>query len=225
MNTEQPRNQRQSHRFVVGDAVQGELVLADRSRWPVHLLDQSAGGFAVSTDGPTPIGQGETAQLQTDSFCSQVRVVYTTELEPGKGDGGESIPKFRLGLTRLGDLGTPPTDDDEPGRRWFPWHLSRPANNRSQIILFVCILAIPIVAIAIIGTLFSSRSLRGYFVHSSTDGVDAAGQPLGERNARPGSAAAPGGTTGVQAQESGQVESRLDDLKYLPVLCRSSRPE
>jgi len=216
MNAEQPQDQqRRSHRFVVGANVQGELVLANRSRWPVHLLDQSAGGFAVLTDGPTPIAHGDTAQLQTDSFCSQVRVVYSNEVVPGEGDGGESMPRFRLGLMRLGDLGMP-SDDHESGSGWLPWRLSRPGNNRAQIILFLCILAIPVIAIMIIGTFLSSRSLRNYVVHSRTDG-DYTVDPLQRNgNASPGSAEAQGESAGTRGQGSAQLESRLDDLKYLP---------
>jgi len=58
-------------------------VLADRSRWPVRLRDQSAGGFAVLTDCPAAVSRGDIVQLHTDSFCEEVRVVYTTEIEPG----------------------------------------------------------------------------------------------------------------------------------------------
>src|SRR5208283_4596103 len=122
-----------------------------------------------------------------------------------------SVPRVRLGLMRLGDLGIP-SDDHESGSRWHPWRLSRPGNNRGQIVVFLCILAIPVIAIMIIGAFVSSRSLRGYLVRSQSDAVYVAEQPLGNRNHSPGSSEAPG----EAAQGSPLVESRQDDLKHLP---------
>ena len=186
MSAEQPQNQRrQSHRFVVGDAVQGELVLADRSRWPVRLFDQSAGGFSVLTNGPIPVSPGDMLQLQTDSFCSEVRVVHAAEIEPDDGNGDASTPRFRLGLMRLGDLVKPPDEKEQAGA-WLPWYVSRPNNHRSQIALFLCLLAIPVIAIIVIGGLHSLRPWRSPSAFSTTDGGYAAGESPGKRNASPG---------------------------------------
>jgi hypothetical protein len=197
MSTEQPQNQqRQSYRFAVGDAVRGELVLADRSRWPVRLIDQSAGGFAALTDGPAPVGCGDVVQLRTDSLCSEVRVVYATEIKPAD-DGGNApaaASQFRLGLMRLGDLAVS-SDEDKHGSRWIPWHVSLPSTGRGHIALFLAVVAIPIVVITVFGILLSARSSRGSSVHSAADDV----YPAGTR------------PHGIALVEAGR-----GDLKHLP---------
>ncbi|MGO9111792.1 MAG: hypothetical protein ACLP9L_21405 [Thermoguttaceae bacterium] len=222
MSTEQSQNQRrQSHRFGAGDAVQGELVLADRSRWPVRLLDQSAGGFAVETDGPTPLGRGDMAELCTDSFSSAVHVVYATAIEPGDedcdsdADASESVQRFRLGLMRLSDLAIP-SHKNEDDRRWVPWHLSLPANHRGQIVLFLGVLTIPVIAMIIFGILLSTRPSPSSSARSPADGVFLAEQSLSKRNVLPDSVAAAVRNAGTGSQSSAQVESRSEDLKHLP---------
>jgi hypothetical protein len=185
MSAEQPQNQRrQSYRFAVSDPAQGELVLADRSRWPVRLLDQSAGGFAVLIDSSTPVGRGDVIQLQTDAFCSEVRVVYTIEIElaDGTGNASASAPRFRLGLMRLGDLAIPP-DEHEHGRRWTSWHVSLPAANRSPISTFLG--AILVLGTIFFGILFCTRSSQSPAVHFPTDQLQPAGQSLSKQNALP----------------------------------------
>jgi hypothetical protein len=116
---------------------------------------------------------------------------------------------------RLGDLAIPP-EENGSGRRRFPWRLSRPGNNRSQIVLFLGVLAIPVIAMIIFGILLSTRSFRSPSVNSPTGEVYAAEQSLSKRNALPDSVEAPDGAASTRSENSAQVESRPDDLKYLP---------
>ena len=216
MSAEQPENQRrQSHRFVVSDAIQGELVLADRSRWPVRLLDQSAGGFSVVTDGSTPVSQGDTIQLQTDSFCSEVRVAYTKQMEHRKGDADPSVPRIRLGLQRMRDVAVPP-DKDATDERWSTGHRSRPANQRSQILLLLGVIAIPILSILVVCTLLSIRSLRSTFVNSPTYEADLSEHSPSRLRIASDATDAPAGSSSTTPAGGAAVESRPEDLKYLP---------
>lgn len=212
MSTEQPHNeQRQSYRLPVSGVVQGKLVLADRSQWPVLLLDQSAGGFAVLADAPTPVGHGDVVQLCTDSSCTEVRVVSTTEIRPADGGADASAPRFRLGLTRLRDLAIPSDEYGQGGRR-TPWHAPLTAAKRSQVALILAVFAIAVIVIVFFGIFLSDISSQGPSVPSSTYGLYPREQSQSTAIAPPDSSA----SSGTMPHNSAAAEVGREDLKHLP---------
>ena len=218
MSTEQPYNQRrQSCRLPVGEAVQARLRLADGSQWPVRLLDQSAGGFAVLADAATPAIQGDVVQLRTDSFCAEVRIIFSMEIEPADGGGTASAPRFRLGLMRLRDLAMP-ADENRQRRRWIPRRFSLAAASRTQIALLLGVFVVPVTLLLVFGILVSEDSLPRIFGYSSADMVYPGREAQTESTGLPGSL----GSSGTMLH-SGHLDMRPDDLKHLPAPCRLLR--
>ncbi len=214
MSMELPRNQRrQSHRFSLGEAIPGALELADRSRLPVLLVDQSAGGFAVLIDGPPPIGRGDLAKLRTDSFCAEIRVASLTELGPGDKDANASAsaPRFRVGLLRLGDA-----EETEHGRQWFPWLLFLPAVKLSKFALFLVVLFVPVIAMTVFFIFLFTLTSQSNSAHSPQDAVRSAGQAHSKRNTLSDAGEAADGATGRTPISRTRVEPRPEDLKHLP---------
>jgi hypothetical protein len=90
---------RRSCRMPAGEPGRGELELADQLRWPVSIVDQSAGGLGPLTDGMPIIACGDIVQFLTDSFVCDARVVHVTKIE--RSDANAASPterQCRLGL-------------------------------------------------------------------------------------------------------------------------------
>jgi hypothetical protein len=203
-HTENPNSERrQSFRCPASGTVRGELVLADQSRWPVRLLDESAGGFAVLTEGPLPLAQGDVLELSTDSFCSQVRVAHSAEVNPSDGGANGAARQVRLGLVRVADFAAP-ENMEEGRRRWTSRRTYLPDLNRNQLVTFLAVLAIPAIAIAVIGVLFSNPSSLISSGNSSAD-ESTSQDPI----------AVPKSVRGVPLRASTLVELPPDDVKRL----------
>jgi hypothetical protein len=154
MSAVRPDNEnRQSCRIPVGDDVYGELILANRSKWPVQILDQSAGGFGVLCDRLPPIACGDIVKLRTESLLSEVRVVHWSNSErdadPAGGEQSPSTPQYRLGLIRLRDISVPKEVPVRRGRR-VGWHISTPGFAHSPLALFAVVFgAVVVVSVAV----------------------------------------------------------------------------
>ena len=75
-------------------------------QFPVRLMDESAGGFAVLTDRPPDVAVGQVVQLATDADWCHVHVTHVVPLEAAE-QTGPTGGAFRLGLFRLGDVELP----------------------------------------------------------------------------------------------------------------------
>jgi hypothetical protein len=208
---------RRSFRFVVNDETEGELILADNSRFPVRLLDQSAGGFTVLTDGPPPISCGDVVQFQTDHVLSEVRVVHTTEIDLANEDSQDSRSerRFQIGLMRLRDLSVKLDEQDQPSQR-VRWRVFRHTFDGSRGAIISGVLAIAVISAAVFSILNSTPSGQRPVGKSSIDPVVATGTSLAKRDTLSDSAESPNGPTVSPPRQSGQLDFRPDELKHLP---------
>lgn len=98
---------RGSFRCPVAESRQHCVLHVGGERYPGRLLDESAGGFAVLLDKQPAVEVAQTALLQTDSGCFQVRVMYMAEALPPLGsrlpESDAPTQWYRLGLGRMGD--------------------------------------------------------------------------------------------------------------------------
>lgn len=102
--------QRHSFRCAVSGSRQRAELRIDRQRYPVLLLDESAGGFAVLMDCCPQTGEQSRIELHADVGGFQVQIVHVAEQEiPATDVAAEGAPqrRYRVGLTRVGDLDPP----------------------------------------------------------------------------------------------------------------------
>ncbi len=108
MNEQQLSNQRTSFRIQLNEGREGgSLVLGDREV-PVQVVDESAGGFAVTVSCDLAIEKDQTCLLKTSAGCCEVRIARK-EIYP---DG------LLLGLMRLRDLQETVEDDPKAATIW-----------------------------------------------------------------------------------------------------------
>jgi len=108
-----PGNQRQSFRCPVADSRRQCVLRVGNDQWPAELLDESTGGFSVLSDRSPDVDVDQPVFLGTDAGWFEVRVLHIQEV-PASRDGEEAdanrlSPRFRLGLSRLGDALPPET--------------------------------------------------------------------------------------------------------------------
>ena len=210
MRTARPQTEnRESFRFPVGDAVQGEMILADQSRMPVRLLDQSAGGLGVLTDYAPPVCCGDVVQLHTDSFCCEARVVHLAKTERTGGDNDESAsgPQYRLGFIRLREIAVKSDEPERPERRG-PWRISRPDFQQSPIAIIAVVFGIAVFAAVVLGVFALAGSNQGPGTDSRTGsaGSYAAGTWSG---------------SSTEAHRNAPLDSSNRNLQELPGPCHS----
>jgi hypothetical protein len=207
---------RQSRRFAVGDVVAGELILADRSRLPVRLIDQSADGFAVLTHGPPPLGRGDVVQFQTDDFLCEVRVAHMTEIRLGNEDGDKSDSEvlFHLGLKRLRDLSIASDEQQQRGRQ-IRWRVVPQGFHSSLPAIILGMLAVAVILAVFFGILRSSPSAQPE-AKSPIDPPVATGNALAKRDALSNQAESSKGPTPAPPRPSVALDLKPDDLKRLP---------
>jgi hypothetical protein len=207
---------RQSFRFPSGDAIQGQLVLAGRRRWPISIVDQSASGFGVLTDSRPPLKCGDLVELRTDSFVCETRVAHVTEVERGRSGNEESQPpaRFRIGLIRLRDISI--KSDERKGdvrhprlRHFFPKATQNP------IALFAAAFLAVVVASATIGVLSSTDSAEQRGVNSRNNQLVSSEGPLNKRNSSSESVGTENRST-IPAKRNAQLDSTAVELRRLP---------
>lgn len=169
---------RHSRRLPIGDVDQGELILADGSRWPVWILDQSAGGFGVATDRLPPVACGDIVEFHTEALLCEVRVARMS-LPESDGESSEessSTPEYRLGLNRLRDIHMPRHDHGHRGGR-VRRHLSMGGVVQSPLAMFALVFGFVIVVSVGVGLLASRGSGQGSAADSQRDASGAVAQP------------------------------------------------
>jgi hypothetical protein len=200
------KDNRQAFRFVSDEAVLGELILANGRRWPICIADQSASGFGVLTDSLPPTKCGDLAELRTDSFVCEVRVVHMTKNEGAASRGIESEPvaKYRLGLVRLRDISIKSVELT-PGKRHTHWQRLVPDRIQNPIALFAVVFGAVIAGGTVIGLLSSANSPERSGANARSDQVASTGESLHQRNP---SAAHP--------ERNFKLDSRPIELRRLP---------
>lgn len=114
-------NQRESYRCPVADSRQNCILQVGEEQYSGRLMDESASGFSVLLEKKPHLEIKQTAQLQTDGGCFNVRVMYLAEASPPIGSrlSDTEVPTqwFRLGLSRIGDA-LPPEEPKAPALDW-----------------------------------------------------------------------------------------------------------
>jgi len=105
---DEARDRRNSFRCPVTESWRQCALVVGKTRLPVWLLDESAGGFAVLADGPPGVTENQRVQLVTDTGWFDVGVIHVRQVDPedaanGAPAGAEG-PWFRIGLCRLGEF-------------------------------------------------------------------------------------------------------------------------
>jgi len=165
----QDPEKRQSFRCVVPELrTAATLVIGDCQR-EVQLLDESAGGFAVTTEQPIEIEEGTAGVLHTAVGSFKVGVCNAGELElpatggrpqPGRGKSQPSAATvvYRLGLKRLGEA-EPPLS----AKAWLASSLFRrvgglfPANTTALFSAVAVILVLAVTPLAAVVVLWSLK--------------------------------------------------------------------
>jgi hypothetical protein len=207
---------RRSFRFQSSDAVHGELILANGRRWPICIADQSAGGFGVLTDSLPPAKSGDLAELRTESFACEVRVVHITRNEGAASGSVESqpAPTYSLGLIRLRDISIK-SDNRKRNERHVRWRHVVPDAVQNPLALFAVVFGAVVVASTIVGVLSSTDSPERVGVNAHSDQGVSAGGSLHDRK----SSSDPAGTargSAAQPQRNAQLDSRSVELRRLP---------
>jgi len=105
---DEARNQRKSFRCPMTESRRQGVLVVGKTRLPVWLLDESAGGFAVLADAPPWVTENQRVQLVTDAGWFHVGVIHVRQVDPDGAAKGASAgaegPWFRIGLCRLGEV-------------------------------------------------------------------------------------------------------------------------
>jgi hypothetical protein len=100
-------NKRKSARFLVMKSRQQSMLYVDKQAFPVHLVDESLGGFAVLINRNPGLRVGEVARLQTDNGLFDVRMIRLSRadssgnIESNSSDGPSTW--YVMGLCRIGE--------------------------------------------------------------------------------------------------------------------------
>jgi len=100
-------DQRKSFRCKVPEPHRDALLKVGRRRFPVHLFNESAGGFAAWSDRDLHLTVGDVVSLSTASGDFDVRVAYLMEIDEKEADITAEGSLFRIGMERLSDLQGP----------------------------------------------------------------------------------------------------------------------
>ncbi|MCA9164570.1 MAG: hypothetical protein KDA62_16385 [Planctomycetales bacterium] len=87
-------DRRTSFRCPVGDEFAQAVLCYGSSKLPVHLLEQSAGGFGIQASRPLPLRENQRVLLKTSQGVFETFVVHNTSTESGS----------RIGLRRVSEL-------------------------------------------------------------------------------------------------------------------------
>ena len=105
-------NKRKSVRFAVAKPRRQSTLIVGKRAFPVHLTDESLGGFAVLINQSPGLRVGEVAQLQTDYGLFGVRLVRIARAESPlnheSSNTDEPSQWHLLGLCRIGEVFLPP---------------------------------------------------------------------------------------------------------------------
>ena len=217
MNVASSQNdKRQSFRFAAADGPRGELVLVDRSRWPISIVDQSAGGFGLLTDGLPPIACGDIVQLRTEFLLCDARIVHMADNERA-GGGSKEAPtalQYRLGLIRLRDI-TVNSDEDELNEKRVRWHLPLFDYAQSPLAIFAVVFGIVVIAALVVGVLSSTDSGQHPRANSHSDPSVSTGGSVQQRDSI-SDAKGPSSGSATQSRRNTQMDSDPYDLKHLP---------
>jgi len=165
---QQDLEKRQSFRCAVAELHNAAtLVIGDLER-DVQLLDESAGGFAVTTEEPIVVEEGTSGVLHTAAGSFIVAVTNAGEFQLPASEGrpqlaqGESqrsttTAVYRLGLERLGEVEPPPS-----AKAWLVGSLFHrvggvfPANGAplfSAVAVILVLAATPLAAVVLLWSL------------------------------------------------------------------------
>jgi hypothetical protein len=105
-------NKRKSVRCTVTKARQYSTLIVGERKYPVQLIDESLGGYAVLINGFPGMRVGDVARLQTDWGLFEVRLARIARVESPLDNespkAGEPGSWHRLGLCRMGEALPPP---------------------------------------------------------------------------------------------------------------------
>jgi hypothetical protein len=202
------KENRRSFRFPSNDAVYGELILADGRRWPIRIADQSASGFGVLADSLPPAKCGDLAELRTDSFACEVRVVHITKNEGAASGSIESqqAATYYLGLIRWRDISIK-DDNRKRNNGHVRWRHIVPDAVQNPMALF----AVAFGAVVVAGTIIGVLPAR-FGVNAHSDQVVSAGGSLHDRK----SSSDPSGTargSAAQPQRNTQLDATPVELR------------
>ena len=101
-------DRRKSFRCGVTNVRREAVLKVGPAAFPVRLLDESAGGFAVGAEAPINIDEGVAGELHTGLDAYAVRVASIVEIESAEvqeePEAETPAPVLRLGLQRLGEV-------------------------------------------------------------------------------------------------------------------------
>lgn len=158
--------QRKSFRFPVAEAYQDAELKKGSMRMRVRLANESAGGFAVTSEQPFPVKQGDLVELRTANGCYEARVAHlarpdTSDPSPRRG----KRPSYQLGLERVGEM-SQPTRDDVPRAGWWgvlPQHWLNPfRSNGGELVTLVLAVALIPTALALFAWSYQRPLLKWF---------------------------------------------------------------
>lgn len=169
--------QRKSFRFPVRDGLQDAELKAGSVRMRVRLANESAGGFAVTSELPFPVQQGDLVELRTANGCYEVRVAHTAR--PDASDPSQrrgKRPSYQLGLERVGEM-SQPTQHDVPRAGWWavlPQHWLNPfRSNSGELVTLVLAVALIPTALALFAWSYHRPLLKWFTSGARAEQSDA----------------------------------------------------
>ena len=141
-------DQRNSYRCPVDENRQRGVLSRGNTQWPVRVIDESAGGFAVLLEGYVELPAGEVLLLEKDAAKVEVLVAHCRRQQDGT----------KVGLQRMAELPDPTQLQQEtPPFRWdiFRLRYERPIAGASLTFPLVWLL----LAAAFVGWTFVPKLL------------------------------------------------------------------
>jgi hypothetical protein len=228
---DETRNQRESVRCPVTESRRQSVLVVGKTRLPVRLLDESAGGFAVLADAPPGVTENQRVQLVTDSGWFDVGVIYVRQVDPDDVANGASAsaegPWFRIGLCRLGEVESAAEDAALcPAGFGLYFSLAKwcPSNSGAMVVVGVLFtLAVIALPLAIMGT-FKRNDDWSLKRPASWDGPRSSASAA-SGDAPFGSSSAVGRSAGSASTWGGAPWSLRDTARRLPGATPLTLPE
>lgn len=175
-------DRRNAFRCNVQSAREEALLVVGRKQVPARLTDESAGGFAVVTEGRLDVQVGDVVRLRTDSGWFEVRVanLRAEPAAPTEATDETEVTESSLclGLERQRELDQ--WDAPPVRRRWFDrlWVRSFPGLGTGSLlggIVFAVVIAGGLVTGAMVlsrsDRLFTMPTIRGKHANTNNDAV------------------------------------------------------
>jgi hypothetical protein len=98
--------QRRSFRCGVPAGQETATLEVGPERFPARLLDESVEGAGVRAEGNLDVKPQDVVRLSTTLGRFEARVIYVSQIDPSRPDGGGEAPQYRLGLEWLREPST-----------------------------------------------------------------------------------------------------------------------